>query len=63
MRWGVCEGQRDGDGGNNVCGKLKDRKRAKYLMLGLNEIIDQLAMANYVHLYGHVLRSGVVKSC
>ena len=26
------------------------------LMLGLNETIDQLAMANNVHLYGHVLR-------
>ena len=25
-------------------------------MLGLNEIIDQLAMANSVHWYGHVLR-------
>ena len=26
------------------------------LMLGLNEIIDQLAMANSVRWYGHVLR-------
>ena len=25
-------------------------------MLGLNETIDQLAMANGVHWYGHVLR-------
>ena len=25
------------------------------LMLGLNKNIDQLAMANSVHLYGHVL--------
>ena len=25
-------------------------------MLGLNETIDQLAMANNVHWYGHVLR-------
>ena len=25
-------------------------------MLGLNEAIDQLAMANSVHWYGHVLR-------
>ena len=26
------------------------------LMLGLNKTIDQLAMANSVHWYGHVLR-------
>ena len=26
------------------------------LMLGLNENIDQLAIANSVHWYGHVLR-------
>ena len=26
------------------------------LMLGLNEVIDQLTMGNSVHLYGHVLR-------
>ena len=26
------------------------------MMLGLNETIDQLAMANSVHWYGHVLR-------
>ena len=35
---------------------LKDRKRAKYLMLHLNETIDQLVMANSVRWYGHVLR-------
>ena len=36
----------------------KDRKKSKDFMpmLGLNETIDQLAMANSVHLYGHVLR-------
>ena len=38
--------------------QLKDRKRSKdfMLMLGLNETIDLLAMANSVHWYGHVLR-------
>ena len=36
--------------------QLKDRKRADDLMLGLNEMIDQLAMTNSVHWYGHVLR-------
>ena len=37
---------------------LKDRKRSVNLMfvLGLNETIDHLAMANSVHWYGHVLR-------
>ena len=42
-----------------MCGlQLTDRKRCKDLMLtlGLNETIDQLAMANTVHCYGHVLR-------
>ena len=28
------------------------------LTLGLNEAIDQLAIANSVHWYGHVLRRG-----
>ena len=38
--------------------QLKGKKRSMDLMfmLGLNETIDQLAMANSVHLYGHVLR-------
>ena len=27
-----------------------------YLMLGLNETIDQLAMESSVHWYGHVMR-------
>ena len=38
--------------------QLKDTKRAKdfLFMLGLNKTIDQLAMANSVHWYGHVLR-------
>ena len=37
---------------------LKDRKRSMDLkfMLGLNEMINQLAMANSVPWYGHVLR-------
>ena len=42
-----------------MCGvQLKDRKRSTYLMfvLGLSETIDQLAMANSAHWYGHVLR-------
>ena len=42
-----------------MCGvQLKDRKRYTYLMfmLGLNKTIDQLAMANSICLYGHVLR-------
>ena len=42
-----------------MCGaQLKDRKTATVLMLvlGMNETTDQLAMANSVHWYGHVLR-------
>ena len=40
-----------------MCGvKLKDRKRPKDLMLGLNETIDQLAVVNIAHWYGHVMR-------
>ena len=42
-----------------MCGvQLKDRKRSMDLMfmLGLNETIHQLTMANNVHWYGHVLR-------
>ena len=44
-----------------ICGlQLKDRKRAKDLMLalGFNETIDRLAMANSVGWYGCVLRRG-----
>ena len=40
-----------------MCGeKHKERKRSTDLMfmLGLNETIDQLAMANSVRWYGHV---------
>ena len=38
--------------------QLKDKKRSNDLMfmLGLIETIDQLAMENSVHWYGHVLR-------
>ena len=38
--------------------QLNDRKRSTDLMfmLGLRETIDQLAMANSVRWYGHVLR-------
>ena len=42
-----------------MCGvQLKDRKRSTDLMfmLGMCEAIDQLAMANSVRWYGHVLR-------
>ena len=42
-----------------MCGvQLKDRERSTdfMLMLGFKETIDQLAMANSVHWYGHVLR-------
>ena len=42
-----------------ICGVLLiDKKRSTYLMfmLGLSETIDQLAMANNVCWYGHVLR-------
>ena len=36
--------------------QLKDIKCSKHLMLGLNETIGQLAMANSVRWHGHVLR-------
>ena len=40
-----------------MCGvQLKGRKRSTDLMLGLNETIHQLAMADSVRWYGHVLR-------
>ena len=42
-----------------MCGvQLKDRKRSTdfILMMGVNETIDQLAVANSVHWYRHVLR-------
>ena len=42
-----------------ICGvQLKDRKKSTDFMLfwGLSETIDQLAMANSVCWYGHVLR-------
>ena len=40
-----------------MCGvQLKDRNRYTYLMLGLSETIDQLAMVNSVCWYCHVLR-------
>ena len=43
-----------------MCGiQLKSRKifTDLKLMLGLNETMDRLAMANSVHWYGHVLRA------
>ena len=47
-----------------MCGmQLKDRKSSKDLMLGLNETIDQLAMASSVRLYGHVLTMGGWSCC
>ena len=42
-----------------ICGvQLKDINRPTELMfiMGLNETIDQLAMANNVHWHGHALR-------
>ena len=42
-----------------ICGiQLKDRKRAKdlILMMDLNETIDQLALTNSFLCHGHVLR-------
>ena len=42
-----------------MCGvQLKDRSRSMEFMLtlGVNETIDQLAMVNSIHWYGHVLR-------
>ena len=42
-----------------MCGiKLNDRKTSENVMLilGLNESIDQLAMANCAYWYGHVLK-------
>ena len=44
-----------------MCGvQLKERKKSTDLMpmLGLNETMDQLAMANSVRWYGHVFRRG-----
>ena len=60
----LLEGKRDGlferdreSMVGEMCGvQLKDGKRFSYLMLDLNETIDQLAMANSVCWYGHVLR-------
>ena len=62
----VPEGKRDGNftkdrkihGESNVWSQLKDRKICTGLMfmLGLNEIIDQLAMSNSVCCCGHVTR-------
>ena len=37
-------------------GQLKDRKRSRHLILSSNETLDQLAMANIVYWYGHLLR-------
>ena len=36
--------------------QLKEGKRYKDLMLGLNEAIDHLAMAKNFYWYGHVVR-------
>ena len=51
---------KDGEihGESTVWSQLKDRKRFADLMLvlGLNETMDQLAMANSVSWYAHVLR-------
>ena len=44
-----------------ICGiQLKDKQYTDLMfMLGFAETIDQLAMANSVHWYGHVLRREV----
>ena len=58
VRWVFYEGQRD-PWMRAMCGvELNDRKGSTDLvfMLGLHETIDQLAMANSVQWYGHVLR-------
>ena len=40
----------------SMCGvQLKDKNRANYMMLGLNGTIYQLAKANNMHWYCHVL--------
>ena len=40
-----------------MCGvQLRDRKRAKDLMLGLNENIDHLVMVSSVHWYEEDIR-------
>ena len=46
-------------GANEMCGvKLVDRKRAEVLMqmVGLEEAVEQLALANSMCWFGHVLR-------
>ena len=43
------------NGGSYVWSIAQRKKRSKALMLGLNEAMDQLSMANSVHWYGHVL--------
>ena len=62
----VPERKRDGNfrkdrkihGESNVWSTAQNQKRSMGLMfmLGFNETTDQLAMANSVHWYGHVLR-------
>ena len=39
------------------CSTTENRSMCFVFMLGLKEAIDQLAMANSVHWYGHVLWS------
>ena len=40
---------------SNVWSAAQRQKRSMDLILGLNETMDQLAMANSAHWYGHVL--------
>ena len=40
----------------NICLSVKKRARDMMLMLGLNEIVDQLAMASSAHWYGYALK-------
>ena len=49
-----------------MCGvQLKDSERSTDIvfMLGLNEAMDQLAMASSVHWYGYVLRKERMVMC
>ena len=58
MRWEFSEGQKDP--WLKECVKCSSKTEKKYTdlmsMLGLKETIDQLAIANSVRWYGHVVR-------
>ena len=58
MQWRFNERQKY-RGVNNVWSIAHRLKKSKdlMLMLGLNETVDQLAMANSIRWYGHVLKT------